>query len=81
MPRGFRDEDRQYRDDEADAVSFEHTQCIRQTPQAILVLIGKREKWFPQSVVHDDSEVWKLGDEGKLVIKGWFARKEGLVGE
>ena len=86
MPRGFRDEDRRYNEDESDSYSFEGVQCIAQTPQAILVLIdhgrgSKREHWIPQSQVHDDSEVFKKGDEGKLVVKGWFTREKGLVCE
>lgn len=31
----------------------------------------------PKSVIHDDSEVWKKGQEGKLVVQLWFAVKEG----
>jgi hypothetical protein len=33
--------------------------------------------WIPKSVVHDDSEVWKKDDEGKLVVKYWWAEKNG----
>ena len=29
--------------------------------------------WIPQSAVHDDSEVWKMGDVGELVVHNWFA--------
>lgn len=38
------------------------------------------ERWVPKSVVHDNSEVYDLREnrEGKLVLKGWWARKEGL---
>lgn len=37
------------------------------------------DKWVPQSCVHDDSEVEHDGDEGDLVVKTWFADKEGWV--
>ncbi len=34
--------------------------------------------WVPKSVIHDDSEVSKNGDSGKLIVKQWYAEKEGL---
>ena len=51
----------------------------RATPKAILIEYEGVEKWIPQSLISDDSEVWKEGDTGTLVIPEWFARKEGLV--
>lgn len=51
--------------------------CIRATAKALLVRIGDKEVWVPQSVVHDDSEVFKDGDEGTFVVKLWWAEKNG----
>lgn len=34
--------------------------------------------WVPKSVLHDDSEVSKNADKGKLIVKQWYADKEGL---
>jgi len=51
--------------------------CIRQTDKAILVVLDGGEHWIPQSVIDDDSEVWKKYDEGELVVAEWFARKQG----
>lgn len=51
--------------------------CIRESDKAILVRIDDKETWVPKSVVHDDSEVWKKDDEGKLVVKLWWAEKNG----
>lgn len=65
--------------EELDPVEIDGCKCIRQTAKAILVRQDDLEFWVPQSVVQDDSEVWKEGDEGTLVIAGWFAEKEGLV--
>lgn len=59
--------------------------CIgmKATAKAVLVLVpgeqGPRELWFPQSQIHDDSEVWKEGDEGELVISEWIAKEKGLI--
>jgi len=58
---------------------FKDCECLKETPLAILVLIAGEEHWIPKSQVDDDSEVWKEGDEGTLVITEWFATKEGLV--
>lgn len=59
--------------------------CKRETAKAILVSFGKASKytkspevWVPKSVVHDDSEVYKEGDTGTLIVARWFAEKEGL---
>jgi hypothetical protein len=50
--------------------------------RAILVELedepGDGPFWIPKSALHEDSEVWseKNGD-GELIVKAWFARKEG----
>lgn len=56
--------------------------CVRATEKAILVTapdLGEGEHWLPQSAVDDDSEVYQAGDEGRLVIAAWFARKQGWL--
>lgn len=42
-------------------------------------LLGAKAVWVPKSVIHDDSELFDDGAhrEGELVVKRWFARKEG----
>lgn len=52
-----------------------------QTAHAIHVVMKEdnEEHWIPQSVVHDDSEVWSNGDEGELVVKEWWAEKNGFL--
>lgn len=60
-------------------VSFDDVTCKKDTGKAILVNIDGDEYWIPQSVVDDDSEVYTEGNEGTLIIKEWFAVKEGLV--
>lgn len=35
--------------------------------------------WVPKSVIHDDSEVWKLDQTGTLIVQGWWAEREGLT--
>lgn len=49
-----------------------------ETAKALLcVPIKGGQYWIPKSVVHDDSEVWKKDDSGKLVVKYWWAEKNG----
>lgn len=61
-------------------VRLDGTECIKETDRALLVVVedGTREVWIPKSVVDDDSEVFKEGDEGTLVVHEWFAQKEDL---
>lgn len=91
MVRGFLDDD-DYRSEAAERrgreegneepVTIEGASCDRETKLALLCVIpaGRRrvEKWIPKSQIHDDSEVYKPGTSGKLVITGWFAEREGL---
>lgn len=50
-----------------------------ETPTALLCVIpGKGEVWIPQGQVDDDSEVFKTGDKGKLVVSAWIASKKGI---
>lgn len=53
---------------------------VKATKKALLVrLADDREVWVPQSQIDEDSEVWRPGDSGKLVVAAWFAEKEGLA--
>lgn len=48
--------------------------------KALLIrLASGATHWIPKSVIHDDSEVYQEGHEGRLVLAGWFADKEGLA--
>lgn len=57
--------------------TLDKVRCIEGRPKAIRCSRNGKTFWVPQSVVHDDSEVYKEGDEGKLVVQLWFAEKEG----
>lgn len=61
-------------------VEFEAV-CIGATLKAIQVKLAEHEKpiWIPQSLVHDDSEVYKPGQKGSLIVPEWWALKEGLI--
>ena len=70
-----------HEDDDDDKVTLIASVCGG-TAKALLVRIGAKEVWVPKSVIHDDSEVYRESDTspGKLVLKGWWVRKEGLDG-
>jgi len=54
-------------------------ECIAETEKAILVTDNAGfEEWIPKSQIHDDSEVYKEGTSGDLVVKTWMAKKLGL---
>lgn len=62
-----------------DAVVVGRANVLRSTEKALLVELEGEEKWIPKSCIHDDSEVYDDGHEGELVLKKWFAEKEGLA--
>jgi hypothetical protein len=59
----------------------ENAKCTRQTEKAILVEAPgfDEPQWIPQSVVHDDSEVYEKDGEGTLIIEDWFANEKGWL--
>lgn len=62
-----------------DKVSIDDVVVVRETPKALLVRFDDgEERWIPQSQVDDDSEVYKDGDEGTIIISEWWASKEGI---
>ena len=53
---------------------------VRVTTPSIPSLRPNDELWIPKSVVHDDSECFGLGKderEGKIVVKAWWAERNG----
>lgn len=60
---------------------LEDCYCSLETDKAILIesdnLID--EEWIPQSQIHEDSEVWKKGDGGALIVNDWYAKKKGWI--
>ncbi len=65
----------------ADKAEFENVKGLRFTKLelALWCSIEGEEVCIPQSQIDDDSEVWKPGQEGKLVISEWLAIQKELV--
>ena len=55
--------------------------CTAETDKAILVEsenVPDGKMWVPKSCIHDDSEVYEQDGTGTLVVKEWWAEKNGL---
>ena len=50
----------------------------RETKEAILIEVDEEEYWIPKSQIHDDSEVYRDGDEGDIIISEWIASKKRI---
>ena len=50
-----------------------------ETMLALLCIIDGEEHWIPKAQIDANSEVWKNGDEGTLIISEWIAEQKGLV--
>lgn len=63
-------------------ISFDNCRSIKDSGKALLVLIPEVDDepvWVPQSVIDDDSEVWKERQEGTLVVATWWAEKQQWI--
>ena len=52
--------------------------CEGETDKAIFVSIEGEDFCIPKSQIDDDSEVYKKGTNGTLIITDWIAEKNGL---
>lgn len=61
--------------------TFEKCRCVGQSKSgaAMQVVIDGVTRWVPESLIHEDSEAYKPGTSGTLVLPIWFCEKEGLV--
>jgi len=66
-----------------DKVTFPDARAVRATDRALLVEIVRNgeyvEIWFPASQIDDDSEVYREGDTGKLIVSPWIVEQKGLL--
>lgn len=62
-------------------VTFDDCEAVHETDKALLVIIPDLDKgepvWVPQSQITEDSEIWKLGQSGKLIVTDWIAQQKG----
>jgi hypothetical protein len=69
--------------DDTLTATFEDSEVVAETDKALRVRMdpeyGGEMIWIPKSVVDDDSEVYRMGDKGDLILKRWWAVKEELI--
>lgn len=61
-----------------DKADFDRVVGVKETAAALLCRISGKDVWIPKSQIDDDSEVWKEGDEGRLVVSEWIAIEKRL---
>lgn len=61
-----------------DTCTIEDVAVRRETTLALLCVIDGEEHWIPKSQIDDDSEVYEMGTEGKLVVSQWIADQRGI---
>lgn len=64
-------------------VSLGNCRATKETEKGLMVIglevSDGNPQWLPKSAIHDNSEVWKKGQEGDIVVKEWFADKLGVI--
>jgi hypothetical protein len=60
---------------------IEDARVVGESEEAILVEVPELEGpiWIPKSQIDDDSEVYKKGTEGILIISEWLAEQKGWL--
>lgn len=66
-------------DSDEDKVSVADVTVKAETGKAILCVVEEEDVWVPKSIIDDDSEVYKMGTEGVLIVPAWFAKKNGFI--
>ena len=59
-------------------VSIDDVYGKKKTDKALICVIDGDEYIIPDSQITEDSEVWKEGQRGELVITDWIAEQKGL---
>lgn len=74
MTRGYKSERPQ---SDRSVYEIEDAEGVRATAKALLVRFDDLEEvWIPLSHIHANSEVWKPGTTGKLVVTSWLANEK-----
>lgn len=72
-----------YSEEENESVRIDGVSCIARSSSGRAILCQHEDwdsdKWIPQSLIHDDSEVYTSNTQGVLIVPRWFAKKENLL--
>lgn len=59
------------------SVEIKDVVATAESLKALLVVVDDQEVWVPKSQIEDESEVYRKGHEGTLVVTDWFAKQKG----
>ena len=61
--------------------TIEDAKIVKGTGKAIFVEAPELGEgtWIPSSQVDEDSEIWKEGEFGDLLVTDWFAEQQGWL--
>lgn len=63
-----------------DPITIENVKCVHESDGgALRVVVDGESHWIPKKLVNDDSEVYKVGTDGDLIIPTWLAEEKGLA--
>jgi hypothetical protein len=67
----------------ASGISIGKGKAIRKSTTGLALLVefdedGSDDLWVPFSQIHDNSEVYKVGHTGDVVVTQWWADTKGL---
>lgn len=60
-------------------IEISHAVAVGQTDLALHVRIDGEEHWFLKSAIHEDSETYRMGTSGTLIVPRRLAEEKGLV--
>lgn len=64
----------------SEVYTMECTEVKKDTGPALLCATKEHgDVWVPKSQIHDDSETYKSGTNGTLIVTQWFAEQRGWV--
>jgi len=61
--------------------TIEDAEAVGETPKGLWISASEFDEnvFVPYSQIHDDSEVYRVGHDGALVVNEWFAEQRGWV--
>lgn len=61
-------------------LKYEGARVLRasESGASVLVAVAGQQVWVPQSQIHADSEAYKPGTDGTLILPRWLAEDRGI---
>lgn len=62
-----------------DEVQLEDVEVLNESAHALLIKLDGQTYWVPKNHVSDNSEVYKVGHSGTMIVSAWIAEQKGWV--